>query len=228
MSPAGITQVDWPLRAPRTGEAECAGRVAKLMTRHRPTIDRDRLSPVSCAEGSGVRRPAGRRHSSGTGGRVAAGQDGCFQALERTKGPGSWRSYAASPQHNSGAAILRKRAQLRCFRGGSHSAGTSPMRSYAARPQHSSSATGLRNRREATCFRAFSGSTGASRARSYAAAWRHNSVGRESADDDRSFVFTEDSVAADTGAFGQKPLFSWPSRGSGQESPTLNCTTKGI
>ncbi len=84
MSPAGSTRVDWPLRAPRTGEAECAGRVAKLMTRHRAAIDRDRVSPVSCAEGSGVGRPAGRRHSSGTGDRGAAEHNGCCQAFERT------------------------------------------------------------------------------------------------------------------------------------------------
>jgi len=118
MSPAGSSQVEWPLRAPRTDEAECAGPVAKVMIRHRVAIDRDRVSPVSCAEGSGVGRTAGWRHSPGTCGRAAAGHDGCCQAFERTKGTGSQRSYTASPQHNSGAAKLRKRAGLRCFRGG--------------------------------------------------------------------------------------------------------------
>ncbi len=132
MRPAGRTQVDWPLQAPRTGEAECVGRVAKLMTRHRVAIDRDRVSPVFWAEGSGAGMPAGWRHRSGTGGPVAAGHDGGCQAFERTKGPGSQRNYAASQQHNSGVARLRKRAQLSCFRGGSHSAGLPPEKTRAS------------------------------------------------------------------------------------------------
>ena len=188
MSPAGSTQADGRLRAPGPGEAEWACRVAKLMTRHRVAIDRDRVSSVSCAEGSGAGRPDGWRHSSEAGGRVAAGHDGCCQAFERTKGAWAQRSYAASSQHNSGAARLRKRAHLRCFQRDWNSAGAALMRNYAARPQHNSPATRLRNRREATCFRAFSGPTGASRPRSYAAAWRHNSAGRERPDDDMSFV----------------------------------------
>ncbi|MCP4676332.1 MAG: hypothetical protein GY854_12630 [Deltaproteobacteria bacterium] len=57
MSTVGSTQVDWRLRAPRPGGGECAGRVAKLKTRDRVAIERDRVSPDS--EGSGFGRPAG-------------------------------------------------------------------------------------------------------------------------------------------------------------------------
>ncbi|MCP4546692.1 MAG: NAD(P)/FAD-dependent oxidoreductase [bacterium] len=83
------------------GRMSESARDAKVMTHHRVAIDRERVSPASCAEGSVVGRSAGWRHCSGTGRRVAAGQDACFPALERTKGPGSQRSYAASWQHNS-------------------------------------------------------------------------------------------------------------------------------
>ncbi len=67
MSPSGSTQVEWTLQAPCTGEAECAACVAKLMTRHRVAIDRERVSPASCAEGSVVGRSAGWRLACGIG-----------------------------------------------------------------------------------------------------------------------------------------------------------------
>ncbi len=117
MSLAGSTQADRRPRPPRPCGAECAGRVTKLTTRDRVAIDRDRVSPVSCAEGSGVGRPVLRRHSCGTGGRVATGQDACSPALERTKEPGSERNYAAAWRHSNQEAAQERPAKSPCFSG---------------------------------------------------------------------------------------------------------------
>jgi len=132
MSPAGSTHVDWLLRAPRKGEAEYVDRVAKLMTRHRVAIDRPRVIPVSCTEGSGVGRSAGWCHSSGTHGRAAARQEDCFGALERTQGS-RFGGAVPPPAHSITRApsAHENEHQRRSFRG-SHSAGAWRLRSHAA------------------------------------------------------------------------------------------------
>jgi len=200
MIPAGSTQVDWPLRVPRPGEAECAGRVAKLMARQRVAIDRDRVSPDSSAERSGVGRPAGWRHSSPVTGLRNRREVTCFRAFSGTTGASRERSDAAAWRHSSADRESPDDENslvsntYRRFGGSRH-------RSYAASWQHNSGGR-LPAEPAGSSAQAALRNLPASCRGSDAAAWRHNSADRESPDDDMSVVsnLSGNSVASGNGA----------------------------
>ncbi len=129
MNAVGSTQVDWRLRAPRPSQAESAGRDATLRTPAPVAIDRDRVSPDSCAEGRGLGSPAGWR----------------------------LRSYAARMQHSSPATGLRNRREATCFRAFSGPTGASPARSDAAAWRHRYQEAAQERPAKSPCFQGLDG-----------------------------------------------------------------------